>query len=287
MAWTEITRAKYQRDGLRYASGTAGAEWAVIEPHLAAPGGLRADAHDQAAGCRRCHFLHRPIGLPMAPVAQGFPAVHDGATVFLRVAGQRTVAVHQSCAADGRARGCWVVERTLAWLNRNRRLAKDVEATIESATAWLYIVPASNCCHAVWLRPERSLGTEIYGKSERWRCEIDSSQTLSGLGTGRRQRQTVCPLHQSGQFATGRWQRPQRIPKGPEISRLRRSIFQKRPPILPELRQAVRTPLGYRHFLAFANGQPKGAPRRTHTASGRALSCRHEWKHVEIRGKPR
>ena len=34
MAWTEITRAKYQRDGLRYASGTAGAEWAVIEPHL-------------------------------------------------------------------------------------------------------------------------------------------------------------------------------------------------------------------------------------------------------------
>ena len=33
----------------------------------------------------------------------------------------------------------WVVERTFAWLNRNRRLAKDFEATIESATAWLYI----------------------------------------------------------------------------------------------------------------------------------------------------
>lgn len=33
----------------------------------------------------------------------------------------------------------WVVERTFAWLNRNRRLAKDVEATIESATAWIYI----------------------------------------------------------------------------------------------------------------------------------------------------
>ena len=33
----------------------------------------------------------------------------------------------------------WVVERTLAWLNRNRRLAKDFEASIASATAWIYI----------------------------------------------------------------------------------------------------------------------------------------------------
>jgi transposase len=37
MAWTEITRPKYQRDGLRYASDTADAEWAVIEPHLPPP----------------------------------------------------------------------------------------------------------------------------------------------------------------------------------------------------------------------------------------------------------
>jgi len=33
----------------------------------------------------------------------------------------------------------WVVERTLAWLNRNRRLAKDFEQTVASATAWLFI----------------------------------------------------------------------------------------------------------------------------------------------------
>jgi transposase len=31
----------------------------------------------------------------------------------------------------------WVVERTFAWLGRNRRLAKDFEETIESSTAWL------------------------------------------------------------------------------------------------------------------------------------------------------
>jgi putative transposase len=33
----------------------------------------------------------------------------------------------------------WVVERTFAWLARNRRLAKDFEATIASAEAWLML----------------------------------------------------------------------------------------------------------------------------------------------------
>lgn len=33
----------------------------------------------------------------------------------------------------------WVVERSFAWLGRSRRLAKDFEATIPSATAWLFL----------------------------------------------------------------------------------------------------------------------------------------------------
>lgn len=33
----------------------------------------------------------------------------------------------------------WVVERTFAWLGRNRRLAKDFETTIASAEAWVMI----------------------------------------------------------------------------------------------------------------------------------------------------
>lgn len=33
----------------------------------------------------------------------------------------------------------WVVERTFAWLGRNRRLAKDFEASIESSLAWVYL----------------------------------------------------------------------------------------------------------------------------------------------------
>ena len=33
----------------------------------------------------------------------------------------------------------WVVERSLAWFGRNRRLAKDFEETIASSTAWLWL----------------------------------------------------------------------------------------------------------------------------------------------------
>jgi transposase len=33
----------------------------------------------------------------------------------------------------------WVIERLFAWLGRNRRLAKDFEATVASATAFLYV----------------------------------------------------------------------------------------------------------------------------------------------------
>jgi len=36
----------------------------------------------------------------------------------------------------------WVVERFFAWINRNRRLAKDFEATVASATAFLYAASA-------------------------------------------------------------------------------------------------------------------------------------------------
>jgi putative transposase len=52
----------------------------------------------------------------------------------------------------------WVVERTFAWLGRNRRLAKDFERTIASSEAWFYLasvqllarrlarLPTTNAC---------------------------------------------------------------------------------------------------------------------------------------------
>jgi|GEM_PF-3876260 len=49
----------------------------------------------------------------------------------------------------------WVVERTIAWLGRCRRLAKDWETSIASSTAWAHIAPiclimrrTAKCCYA-------------------------------------------------------------------------------------------------------------------------------------------
>ena len=41
----------------------------------------------------------------------------------------------------------WVVERTLAWLNRNRRLGKDFETSLASAESWVYLANIQLVAH--------------------------------------------------------------------------------------------------------------------------------------------
>lgn len=261
MAWTEITRPKYRRDGLRYASDATDAEWAVIVPHLPAEprrgrprttslravvnailyivqtccqwrllpkefppfttvqyyfyrwrddgtwlrinhelvmlardregreaspsagvidsqsvktteaGGPRGyDAGKKIKGRKR-HLLTDTLGHLVAALVHpadvqdrdgapkllgairgAFPwlrhvfadAAYAGGKLEQSLAklGQWTLEiVRRSDAVQGfeLLPRRWVVERTIAWLNRNRRLAKDFEATIESAHAWLMI----------------------------------------------------------------------------------------------------------------------------------------------------
>ena len=261
MAWTEITRAKYRRDGLRYASDMTDGEWALVEPFMprrrrvgrprttdlravvnailylastgiqwralpkdfppvstvrgyfytwakdgtwlkinhalvmvsrerdgreASPtagvidsqsvkttesGGPRGyDAGKKIKGRKR-HIVTDTqghlVGLQVHPadiqdrdgavavlasIRKLYPWLRhifadggyagDKLNTALAEMGRWTVEIIRRCDT---AKGFevlprrWVVERTFAWLNRCRRLAKDFEASIESAVAWTFI----------------------------------------------------------------------------------------------------------------------------------------------------
>lgn len=99
--WTKITRKKYGRDGLRYASDTTDEEWAVIEPLLPLPAKRRGRPRTTLLrSVVNALFFMAQSGCQWRMLPKDFPPY----TVFLSVAQQRPVAPDQPRAGDAGAR---------------------------------------------------------------------------------------------------------------------------------------------------------------------------------------
>ena len=85
------------------------------------------------ASRRRFPFVERAFADSAYAAERVADATCIATEIVRKPAGQIGFAVHPRR---------WVVERCFAWLNRNRRLAKDFEATVASATSFLYAASA-------------------------------------------------------------------------------------------------------------------------------------------------
>ncbi len=86
---------------------------------------------------RRSRRRHPFVDLAYADSAYNSPRVANAASIAIQIV--RKFADQTGFAVHPRR---WVVERSFAWLNRNRRLAKDFEHSIRSETAFLYAAAA-------------------------------------------------------------------------------------------------------------------------------------------------
>ena len=72
--WTEITRPKYERKGLRYASDLSDGEWGLLEPHIPPPKALgRPRTTDIREVVNAILYVLRS-GLSLAAAAEGLSA---------------------------------------------------------------------------------------------------------------------------------------------------------------------------------------------------------------------
>src|SRR5918992_1315597 len=159
MPWTASARRQYARPAARYATDLTDAEFALVAPHLPAPSRIGRprgyDAGKKTNGRKR-HILVDTLGLLLVLVVHTADIQdRDGLALVCRRLRRRYPWLRlifadggyrgetAACAAareglrltivtrDPATRGFavlprrWVVERTFAWLGRNRRLAQD------------------------------------------------------------------------------------------------------------------------------------------------------------------
>ena len=105
--WTSKNRARYDRSKLRYPSDLTDDEWGLVEP-LIPPG--------KTGGGKRTVIMREVVNGLMYILSTGCQWRASG---FVDLPKR------------------WIVERTVAWLNRCRRLAKDWENLNRKALSFL------------------------------------------------------------------------------------------------------------------------------------------------------
>jgi len=108
-ALTEISTGRQRRDGLRDASGSVDAEWAVAETHLTS----RASCGPPYESVL-CTVLHAILSIAWAVgrAAAQFAAVHHAAVLFPPNGAQETLPGAEPHVADTRAQGGWTMRQT-------------------------------------------------------------------------------------------------------------------------------------------------------------------------------
>ena len=98
-SWTEITRIKYRRDGLRYTSDTTDEEWVLIEPHMPAKFRVGRPRETKMRAVLDAIFYIIETGCQWRMLPKDFPPFTDRTGLFLPVAGRWTVVERRQLAA--------------------------------------------------------------------------------------------------------------------------------------------------------------------------------------------
>ena len=141
--WTPTTRQQHSRPATRYQTDLTDAEWHVIAPLVDTDGrGLVLEPHSASIQDRDSGGPLLQVSRYMFPFIQrvfadsGYAGEKVNAATLIAVEIVRKNPDQVGFAINPRR---WVVERFFAWIGRNRRLAKDFEATIDSTRAFLYV----------------------------------------------------------------------------------------------------------------------------------------------------
>ena len=104
MPWSEITRPKYRREGLRYASDMTDAEWSLIEPFMPKANPIGRPRETDLRAVVNAILYMATTGCQWRQLPKEFPPYSTVQGYFYRWAHDRDIGADQSRPGDVGAR---------------------------------------------------------------------------------------------------------------------------------------------------------------------------------------